>query len=573
MDSNQLSEILCMVALKKVPPDIVISNATVFNSITGEFLKAQSIWIKDGWIAYVGPERDPVIGDNTQVIDAQEKVILPGLIEGHTHIMNLTGLEEFVRHVIPSGTTTVITETIELATVAGIDGFKYFINAMRNQPIRFYHTIAPLCGLTSQEEIHAPRAEAYRQFFRDPQCLGLGEVYWANMFLEGEQGERVRDLAAMARSYGKLVEGHTAGASDNKLQAYTALGVSSCHEPITEKEVVERLRLGYWVMIRQGGIRKELDEVAGVFKKGIDTRRIILCTDSMDPEGFISEGYLDAAVRHAIKLGIRPAQVYQAVTINVAEHFGLDRMIGSITPGKQADLVMIPSAEKYLPELVMCRGKVIYRDGKALDRPREESYPRHMFDTVKIDSFSIPSFPKKGKARVMELVSRLVTKEGVVNIGNKADWKDVNLLLALERTGSGGTFLGLIKGFGLREGACGSTMCWDTPDMIVIGRDIESMKMVVERLRELGGGAVVATKAQVVAEYPAPLCGVVTLDSMETARNRLQHLEESLKRLGVPWEKPLLTLNTLGTAAIPHLRITHHGYVRLRDRAVLPLEI
>jgi len=562
-----------MVALKKVPPDIVISNATVFNSITGEFLKGQSIWIKDGWIAYVGPERDPVIGDNTQVIDAQEKVILPGLIEGHTHIMNLTGLEEFVRHVIPSGTTTVITETIELATVAGIDGFKYFINAMRDQPIRFYHTIAPLCGLTSQEEIHAPRAEAYRQFFRDPQCLGLGEVYWANMFLEGEQGERVRDLAAMARSYGKLVEGHTAGASDNKLQAYTALGVSSCHEPITEKEVVERLRLGYWVMIRQGGIRKELDEVAGVFKKGIDTRRIILCTDSMDPEGFISEGYLDAAVRHAIKLGIRPAQVYQAVTINVAEHFGLDRMIGSITPGKQADLVMIPGAEKYLPELVMCRGKVIYRDGKALVRPRKESYPRHMFDTVKIDSFSIPSLPEKGKARVMELVSRLVTKEGVMNIGDKADWKDVNLLLALERTGSRGTFLGLIKGFGLREGACGSTMCWDTPDMIVIGRDIESMEMVVERLRELGGGAVVAIKAQMIAEYPAPLCGVVTLDSMETARNRLQHLEESLKRLGVPWEKPLLTLNTLGTAAIPHLRITHHGYVRLRDRAVLPLEI
>jgi adenine deaminase len=159
------------------------------------------------------------------------------------------------------GVTTVITEIIELASVAGKDGIEYPVKGFVGQPIRIFYTLSPLCGLTSAEETTAPTNEEILPLLKDPKCLGVGEIYWSNLFLEGKQGERVRELASMSLALGKRVEGHAAGASGRKLQAYSDFGISSCHEPITEEEVLERLRLGYWVMIREGSVRKELPGV------------------------------------------------------------------------------------------------------------------------------------------------------------------------------------------------------------------------------------------------------------------------------------------------------------------------
>jgi len=561
------------VALKKAPPDLVINNGLLFNSFTGEFIEGQSLWIKDGWIAYAGPDKRPKTGDGTDFMDARGMVLLPGLMEGHTHILNLTGIEEFVRHVIPSGTTTVITETIELATIVGIDGIRYFVQGIENQPLRFFYTLSPLCGLIPTVEANVPSNEDLLPFLEAPGCLGLGEIYWGNLLLEGVQGERVRELVRLTLSMGKRLEGHSAGASGSKLQAYTSFGVSSCHEPITEKEVLERLRLGYWVMIRQGAIRKELDGVKGIFQAPVDKRRLVLCTDSMDPEGFLSEGYLDAAVRHALHLGIDPSQVYQMVTLNVAEHFRLDHILGSLSPGRLADMVIIPSPEDYHPQTVIRGGKVIFQDGKNLVEPRNASFPEAMFRTVNIPE--IPSIlpPKEGRVRAVEMVTRLVTKEAIVELSDPREPGCLNMALAIDRTGGGEAFLGFIKGFGLKQGACGSTMCWDTTDMIVLGCDALSMETVIGRLKASGGGAVYAIGREVVAEFPASLCGVVTVERMETARAQVWEFEEKLHQNGVPWENPLLALNTQGNAAIPHFRLTHNGYVRMKDRTVLPLVV
>jgi adenine deaminase len=566
--------ILSDVALGHIPPDTIITNGTVFNVFTREFIRGQSIWIKDGRIAYVGPEKNRSEDRKTSVIDAEGMVLLPGLVEGHTHaVSNRYGIEEFVKHVIPSGVTTVITETMEPAAVVGKDSIAYLMKGLEVQPIRFYFTIPPLCGLTSTQEIKAPTNEEILPLLEDPKCLGIGEIYWGNIFLEGKQGKRVRELASIALALGKRVEGHTAGASGRKLQAYTDFGISSCHEPITDDEVLERLRLGYWVMIREGSIRKELSGVKEIFKKKIDLRRLILSTDGVDPEEFLEEGYLDASVKRALKMGVQPDLAYQMVTINVAEHFRLDHLIGSLSPGKMADVVMIPSKDVYSPQLVMCGGQIIFKDGRRTVEPRQVSFPDHMFHTVRLLDFNFPSVPKKGKARAMELVTGLVTKETIIDLEDSKQSGDVLKLLAIERTGRGGAFMGLLKGFGLRQGAYGSTMCWDTTDMIVVGCDRQSMETVITRLREIEGGGVYATGGEVVAEFPAPLCGLLSLKPMETVRDEIKHLEESLRKNGVRWEKPGLTIDTLSTAAIPHLRITHHGYVTLKDRKELPLEV
>ena len=572
MNSMEKRKRLSEVALGTLPPDTVIRNGTVFNVFTKEFIKGQSIWIKDGRIAYVGFEAHPM-RDKAEVIDAQGMALLPGLIDGHTHIISRTNIEEFIRYVIPGGTTTVITETIELATIAGKDGIDYFVKGLEGQPIRFFYTIPPLCGLTSVEEIQAPPNRELLPLLQDPRCLGVGEIYWGNLFLEGFQGERVRELASMALDLGKRVEGHSAGATGVKLQAYFGFGISSCHEPITEEEVIERLRLGCWVMIREGAIRKELDGVKGIFSRKLDFRRLILSTDGMDPQGFLEEGYLDAALKTALKMGVPPEIVYQMVTLNVAEHFRIDHLVGSLSPGKMADLVIIPSPGEYAPQLVMCEGKTIFKDGKPTVVPRKVSFPDSMFHTVNVQDNPLPPIPSKGRVRVMELVSRLVTKEKILDLEDREAMRDVIPILAFDRLGGKESFMGFLKGFGLQRGALGSTMSWDTADLMVAGCDMTSMKTVIGRLKEIGGGAVYAIGEDVLAEFPAPLCGVISLKSMTVMREEMKGIENSLRRNGVTWERPVLTLDTLGSSAIPQLRITHRGYARLKDREILPLEV
>jgi adenine deaminase len=272
-------------------PDTVFTNSTLFNPFTREFIKGQTLWVKEGTIAYVGRASDFPKSEKAVTIDADGMVLLPGLIDGHTHTLSHRySVEEFIKYAIPSGVTTVITETIELATIAGKEGIEYFAKGLEGQPIRLFYTVAPLCGLTPAEEVIAPTPEEFASILKDPRCLGIGEIYWGNLFLEGRQSERLKELISAALEMKKVVEGHTAGAKGEKLQAYTRFGISSCHEPITEKEVLERLRLGYWIMIREGGIRKELEGVKGIFKKKIDFRRLALATDGVDPEEYAEVG-------------------------------------------------------------------------------------------------------------------------------------------------------------------------------------------------------------------------------------------------------------------------------------------
>jgi adenine deaminase len=260
------------------------------------------------------------------------------------------------------------------------------------------------------------------------------------------------------------------------------------------------------------------------------------------------------------------------VTLNPAEHFRLDHLLGSVSPGKMADLVIIPSPENFEPRLVMCGGKIIFEKGRSVAEPRKAAFPEHMYHTVRVNDFRIPSLPTKGKARVMELVTRLVTRESIIDLENPEEKKDLLKIIALDRVGRGKSFAGLIKGFGLQRGAFGTTMEWDCVDIFIVGWDEQSIETVIGRLKELGGGGVYAIGNEVIAEFHAPLCGILSDKPMEIVREEVRRLEDALKRNGVKWEKPVLTVDTLGTPAIPHLRITHEGYVRLRDWKVLPVE-
>jgi len=261
------------------------------------------------------------------------------------------------------------------------------------------------------------------------------------------------------------------------------------------------------------------------------------------------------------------------VTLNVAEHFHLDHLIGSLAPGKMADILISPSPEEFSPQLVMCNGNVLFQDGRRLVEPEKVFFPDHMLRTVDVRKAVMPALPTSGKVRAIEMVARLVTKEKVIDLGSSEDVKDLIMIYALDRCGSGKGFMGYLKGFGLQEGAYGTTMCWDTRDLIAVGCDQRSIATVVERLGAIGGGGVFAVGEEIIAEFCAPICGVASPDPMEKIRDATRQLDDSLRARGVRWDKPILTVDCFGTAAIPHLRINHNGYVNLKDRKVLAVRV
>ena len=558
-------------ALGLVVPDTVITNATVFNVFTAAFEPDRELWVKEGLVAYTGAARAgaSVAWDRgpTQVIDAGGMTVLPGLIDGHTHLPDAVGIEEFVRHVVPTGTTTLVMELMEVAMVGGETALRAFAAGLAVQPVRLFYTVPALAAPVDLGDVQPIPPHTLASFLDDPRCLGVGEVYWGSLLRDDEQGCRLRALAQAALERGKTVEGHGAGASGEKLQAYAALGPSSCHEAIDEAQARERLALGYRLMVREGGVRQELEQLKDVLAAAADPGRSILVTDSVDPGGLLERGYLEVAVRRALCLGLAPELVYRMVTINVAEHFRVDHLVGSLAPGRSADLVLIPSPGDYRPQLVMCRGQVIFRPGEPAAEPVPVSLPTDARRKIRLDLGPLV-LPSGGRVRAMELVSRLVTRETLVDAG------DVDLLLAvaLDRFGSGESFLGLLGGYGLRRGACATSITWDTTDVVAVGRDEESLRTALHRLEELSGGAVFAIGRQVVAELPAPIFSIISPEPLPVVVRRLAEVERALGENGVPWERPLLSLDTLTTAAIPHLRISRRGYVRLRDGAILGLE-
>lgn len=502
---------------------------------------------------------------------------MPGLIDGHAHLIRLF-VPEFVRALLPTGVTSVVIEAMEYGATGGLAGIRPFIEALRGQPLRLFYTAPALCGLTEEEEPAPLQPQELDELLADPLCLGLGEVYWSNALLPGPQGIRVRELMARTLSAGKVVEGHTAGAKGARLDAYTALGVSSCHEPISVEEALEVYRRGLLVMIRHGGIRRDLARLRPLFDMPLDFRRFALVTDGMDPERLATRGYLDQVVREALDLGIAPHIVYRMASTNVAEHFRLEGRLGHLAPGRSADMVAISAPGEFRPVFVMVGGRLVFDRDEVLARPRPTTVAPAFVQTLGVDPeraldlVGPPPFPPAaGSVRAIEHVTNLVTRE-VVLTQQEARAMDLVPVLALERTGGEQGFWGFLAGFGLRGGAYATTPTWDTPDLVVVGRDEQSVRTALGRLVENGGGGVIARGHHVVAESRAPICAVASLDTAERVRADLRELAHALTKAGVPWEDPLLAVDTLTTPAIPHLRITHRGYVRLKDRSLLPVE-
>jgi len=572
---------LAKVALGEEEADLVVLNANLLDVYTGELLPGYFVAVCEDRIAYVGQDAKHTVGTKSKVIDAGGKTLIPGLIDGHTHIVNQHyTVSEFLRYVMRGGTTTVVTELSEIAFPLGLQGLLEFLDAIENQPIKLFATIPPLVACSPSQETVISVEQLCELLKRDT-LLGLGESYW----LAAVRGDkRLFELYAKTLASGKKLEGHSAGARDRKLAAYMAPGISSCHEPTTAEETLERLRQGVWVMVREGVVRRDLEAISKVKDLDLDLRYLALCTDGMSAGQLIEQGYMERLVQKAINLGFKPSTAIQMATINVAQHFSLDDCLGGIAPGKYADMVIIPDIRNIHAEYVISNGQVIAQDGELIVQPRKDTYSEfvtksiHLPRELEAADFAILASGKEQQAtvRVIEMVTDLVTREKHITVpvsNGTLQWdKEAGILkvAAIDRAHQPGKmFVGFIAGFGLKRGALAASDGWDTSDVVVVGADEVDMAQAVNRIKALQGGLVVCADGEILAELALPVGGHISQKTMEAIAQGQSHLRQAAQDLGCPFPNPFQAMKALASPAIPFLRICHEGLADIRKGKIV----
>jgi adenine deaminase len=566
---------LIRVASGKSGADLVIDHALLLNVYTGEFLKNQSVSIKNGYIAFVGDHAEHTIASNTTVIDVQGKTLIPGLIDGHTHLASFFEISQFIPYAVKDGTTTLVTETMETYPIMGYEGVVEILASFRDQPIKIFGTAPAMVSISTAASGIA--GDDLKKLLDRDDILGLGESYWQAVF---QTPEKILPVFEDTLRAGKVLEGHSAGAGGKKLAAYLATGISSCHEPINADQALERLRLGLYVMIREGSIRRDLEAIARIRDAGVDTRRLILVTDGVGPEDLVENKGMAFVVQKAIDSGFSPMEAVQMATLNVAEHFSLDSLVGGIAPGRSADLVIIPDPGFITPEMVVSHGKIIFDKGQMQVSPRTHCFSNACRHSVRLprplipEDFAVTAPPGKKivPVRLMEMVTDLVTRETqmslpVIHGRIQADQdQDILKISAIDRAiEPGNMFTGFIKGFGLKDGAIASSQAWDTADIVVVGTHDADMADAVNHIHRLQGGVVIWAKGKCLAQISLPVMGLMSDASVPELARQIRALKTAAAKLGVVFPDPLLTLVTLTGAAIPYLRICEQGLVNLKD--------
>jgi adenine deaminase len=572
---------LIQVALGQDQADLAIINANLLNVYTGEILERYSVCIKNKWIAYVGDKPKDKIGKKTNVIDAGGKTIIPGLIDGHTHLAWLYTVTEFLKYTMAGGTTSLVTETMEPFPVAGYAGVADFLESTQGQPVKIFAT-APFMASISQKARGISTRDLDKLLARE-NIIGLGESYWQSVI---QEPDRMLSVYNETLRFKKTLEGHSAGARGNKLSAYIAAGITSCHEPIQAEEVLERLRLGMYVMVREGSVRRDLEAISEIKESGIDLRRLILVSDGVGPIDVIEKGGMEFIVQKAIDCGFDSITAIQMATLNVAQHFGLDHLIGGLAPGRYADMVIIPDTNTIQAQYVISNGQIIAQDGQPLVSPPKHQFSRDSQNSIHLPkpfaasdfSIAIENGSKEATVRIIDMITDLVTREvtmplPVINGEINADLdRDLIKVAAIDRTHvPGKTFVGLIKGFNLSAGAFACSGAWDSSDIIVVGANETDMATAVNRIHALQGGAVVCQDGHILSEIPLPVFGIVSTQPIEVIASQIKAVRAAVAGLGVRFPDPILTIITLTGAAIPYLRICEEGLVNLKDGKTLGL--
>ena len=570
---------LVAVAAGREKADLVIRGGKLVNVQTREILDGWQIAVAEGRFAYVGPDASHCIGVDTRVIEAEGRYVIPGLCDGHMHIESgMLTPAEFAAAVIPHGTTTMFTDPHEIANVLGLRGVRMMHDEALMQPVNIY-TQMPSCapsapGLetTGFEISAADVAEAMAW----PGIIGLGEMMNFPGVVNGDP-QMLAEMAATMNA-GKTVGGHYASPDKGiAFSAYVAGGAADDHEGTAEADALARVRNGMRSMMRLGSAWYDVEsQITAVTEKGLDPRNFILCTDDSHSGTLVNEGHMNRVVRHAIACGCDPVIALQMATINTATHFGLEREIGSIAPGRRADVILTSDLTTLPIEEVIARGQSVAKNGKITVACPHYDWPADARDTVHMgkhlddSDFAIraPSGKNSVRAKVIGVVenqapTEALTAELPVVDGLVEGKDDVYQIALVERhQGTGKVVNGFVSGFGYQgRMAMASTVAHDSHHMIVVGTDREMMAAAANRLGEVGGGVTVWKDGAELALVELPIAGLMSDSPAIEVAAKADQMVAAMADCGCTLNNAYMQHSLLALVVIPSLRISDLGLV------------
>ena len=558
------------VAMGRKKADLVLKGASVLNVFT-EQLEHKDVAICDGYIAGLGRY------DGIKEIDVSGKVIVPGFMDAHMHLEStLLTPAQFERGSLPCGTTAVMADPHEIANVAGNEGIDYIMDLH----MHIYFNL-PSCvpAAPLEESGETLEADDLKPYYQKENVLGLAEVMNSFGVTEGDAAllQKISD----AKAAHKIIDGHAPFLGGKDLNAYVAAGVRSDHECTNDREAIEKLARGQWIMIREGTAAKNLNALLPLCYPPY-CYRSLFCTDDRHPEDLLNEGHMDAIIRKAVQQGVSAVHAIQMCTLNTARYFGL-KDYGAVSPGYHADLVILSDLIDFTVEQVYIDGKKVAANGAVLHdntAPLPDSDRiLHSFHMDAVDARKLRVEPFKERQRVIGLKKRELltdeiiiqpTEQGIINNGVDVD-RDIIKAAVFERHhNTGHVGVGYITGYGLRSGAIATSVAHDSHNLIVIGASDADIAAAAEAVSSMNGGLVVVENGEVLEALPLPIAGLMSPLPVEEVEKKLNALKEAAKRLGVSGDiDPFMTLAFVSLPVIPALRLNGKGLIDVNKQAIV----
>jgi adenine deaminase len=575
----EVTKLLADTAMGREEADLVIQGGSLVNVHTAEILDGVDVAVKGGRVALVG-QAEHTIGAGTQILDASGHHLLPGLMEGHVHIeSSMITPTQFARAVLPHGTTTVFIDNHELANVLGVEGIKQMMEECQGLPLKVFLAM-PSCvpALPGFEDAGASIGPADIEEAMDWECVaGLGEMMNMPGVLNGD--ESVHAILRATLKAGKVVTGHySIPETERGLQAFIASGISSCHESTRKEDALAKLRLGMYAMLREGSAWHDLKAtIRAITETGVDSRHAMMITDDTHPETLVNVGHMNHVVRRAIEEGLDPVRAIQMATLNVGEYFHLGHDLGSVSPGKCADIIFVEDLQEMRVDRVLVDGAVVAEEGRMLVEWPKFEYPASARESVRLLAplsaadflVKAPGGARSVTVRVMEVSGgQVVTKhiqlqrpvvDGLVRASVEDDLAKVASVERHNRSGQIG--LGFVRGFHFKAGAVASTIAHDSHNLLIVGTNDADIAFAGNTLAEAGGGMVAVRDGEVLALVPLPIAGLMSQEPVEVVNEQVQSLARAWRELGCDLESPFMTMSILALPVIPELRVTNRGLV------------
>jgi len=561
--------------------DLILENCSLINVYSREILPETQIAIFQDRIAYVGKDASHTKGKKTVTINLEKKYVTPGFADPHIHLDQFVLPTEFVKKSLLCGVTSLFSDPIDIVSTCGYRGFKEFVKMTSGLPARFFHVVpggVPVDRKFSNgKTLNLTEAKSALKI---PGVLGLGEVFsWTKV--TKRDPKTMKMLSTMLEN-DCVINGHTAGASGKKLNAYVSSGILSCHEPINFEQVLERLRLGMWIMIREGSIRRDLKEIIKlVLSNKTYTDRLMFCSDGLDPSDIARFGHIDHCIRESVKLGLNQIDAISMASKNCFDYYNMGKDLGGIAPGKLADILVFDDLAKMKPRKIFVGGNLVVSNGTIVSQIKKYAVPKWMTKTVKLHKFSEDDFTVKSRdsttnVNVINMKTEIITEKINENLSVKdgnvvasAD-KDIWKVAAFDRTfGTRKHAVGFLKNFAAKIGAFASTWNFHENNMLVIGSNEKDMAKAANSLVNTQGGIVVVSEGKILASMPLQMAGIVSTNSFETVSENFENLNAVLADTGCKFKKPHLIPLFLPFLALPDIRILSTGLVDVKNRSFL----